>query len=497
VARQAVRTALKHALWFLLYGALGVVLTLLVVFVLHLEGRPELDVWHEAELDEEFTAEKAVTSFEEYLALEERLFAQLDERVYARTGPAGNDRVNRYKRGSLSDPQRWTPNWNRSFEMPVAAPRASVLLLHGLSDSPYSLRALGERLHAAGAHVLGLRIPGHGTAPSGLVTVRWQDMAAAVRLAAEHLASRNPGRPLYIVGYSNGAALAVLYALDALEDPGLPQADRLVLLSPEIGVTAAAAFAVWQARLGYLLGLDKLAWNDILPEYEPFKYGSFAVNAGDLSHRITSEIQRRLDRLEPAGTLQGMPPVLAFSSAVDATVLPVALVQNLYNRLPPGGHELVVYDINRVAGIEHLLTWSPQEMVAALQQEAGQRFALSVVTNEHPGTRSVHERAWSSRDAAPRETPLGLEWPADVYSLSHVALPFPPGDPVYGGRPDSPSPGVRLGDIARRGERGVLAISPAAMLRLRWNPFYDYQERRVLEFLGLGGPAHGEAARSQ
>jgi hypothetical protein len=48
---------------------------------------------------------------------------------------------------------------------------------------------------------------------------------------------------------------------------------------------------------------------------------------------------------------------------------------------------------------------------------------------------------------------------------------------------------VSLGDIARRGERGVLAISPAAMLRLRWNPFYDYQERRVLEFLALDGPA--------
>lgn len=488
MARQAVRTALKHVLWFCAYGALGVVLTLLVVFVLYLQGRPDLEAWHGVELDQEFTAGSRVSNFEEYLALEDRLFAQLDERVYGRTGPAGHERVNRYKRGSLSDPQRWTPDWNRSFELPVAAPRASVLLLHGLSDSPYSMRALGERLHAEGAHVLGLRIPGHGTAPSGLVTVRWQDMAAAVRLAVAHLAERNPGRPLHVIGYSNGAALAVHYALAALDEPALPRVDRLVLLSPEIGVAAAAALAVWQARLGYLLGLDKLAWNDILPEYDPFKYGSFAVNAGDVSHRLTAEIQRRLDRLEGAGALQGMPPMLAFTSAVDATVLPVALVQNLYNRLPPGGHELVVYDINRVAGIEHLLTWSPQEMVAALQLEAGQRFALSFVTNVHPGTRSVHERRWGSREAPPRETPLGLEWPADVYSLSHVALPFPPGDPLYGGRPESPSPGVSLGDIARRGERGVLAISPAAMLRLRWNPFYSYQERRVLEFLSLGEP---------
>ena len=491
------RALLRHLLRLCVYGAIGAVFTLLVVFVLHLEGRPDLDAWHLAELDEEFTAESAVASFEEYLALEDRLFAQLDQQVYDRTGPAGDDRVNRYKRGSAADPRRWAQNWNRSFELPADAPRASVLLLHGLSDSPYSLRALGERLHAAGAHVVGLRIPGHGTAPSGLVTVRWQDMAAAVRLAVAHLAERNPGRPIHLVGYSNGAALAVQFALDTLDNPALPRVDRLVLLSPEIGVTAAAALAVWQARLGYLLGLDKLAWNDILPEYEPFKYGSFAVNAGDLSHRITAEIQQRIGRLADSGRLGGMPPILAFSSAVDATVLAPALVANLFDRLPPGPHELVLFGINRVIGIEPLLAWTPDEMVSALQRNAGQSFAFSLVTNADAHSRDVIERRWQPGHEAPTETPLGLQWPEDVYSLSHVALPFPPEDPIYGGRPDPPSPGVHLGDIALRGERGVLQVSANAMLRQRWNPFYAYQERRVLEFLALNGPDDGPEALRQ
>jgi alpha-beta hydrolase superfamily lysophospholipase len=473
-----------------------VVLTLLVVFVLLMEGRPDLDAWHLAELDEEFTAGSDMASFEEYLALEDRLFAQLDQRVYDRTGAVGDERINRYKRGSAADPRRWTPNWNRSFEMPVDAPRASVLLLHGLSDSPYSLRALGERLHAAGAHGVGLRIPGHGTAPSGLVTVRWQDMAAAVRLAVAHLAERNPGGPIHLIGYSNGAALAVHFALATLDNPALPRVGRLVLLSPEIGVTAAAALAVWQARLGYLLGLDKLAWNDILPEYDPFKYGSFAVNAGDLSHRITAEIQRRIDQLADSGRLGEMPPILAFSSVVDATVLAPALVENLFDRLEPGPHELVLFDINHISGIEPLLAWSPDAMVALLQRNAGRRFALSVVTNRQTQSAEVIERRWQPGREAPTETPLGLSWPRDVYSLSHVALPFPPDDPVYGGRPNPPSPGVHLGDIALLGERGVLQISANTMLRQRWNPFYAYQERRVLEFLGLAGPS-GRPSRPQ
>ncbi len=226
------RGLLVHLTRLVLYGGVSVVLTLLVVFVRHLDNRPDLDVWHLADLDAEFTADSPVDFFEDYLALEERLFAQLDEQVYARTGPPGSDRINRYKRGSLADPARWPRNWNRSYLMDADEPRATVLLLHGLSDAPYSLRAMAQRLHAAGATVLGLRIPGHGTAPSALVEVRWQDMTAAVRLAVKHLADRGDDLPLYLVGYSNGAALAVDYALSTLESDDNPPVKGLVMISP-------------------------------------------------------------------------------------------------------------------------------------------------------------------------------------------------------------------------------------------------------------------------
>jgi len=479
------------------YGSVGVALTLVVVFVLYLESRPDLEPWHTEELDMEFTTGSALASFEEYLVLEDRLFRQLDEKVYREVSASGRplaeESNNRYRQGSEADPRRWDRNWNRSFEFASAG--QPVLLLHGLSDSPYSLRTLGQSLHAAGAHVLGLRIPGHGTAPSGLLTVRWQDMAAAVRLAAEHLSAQHPGRPLAIVAYSNGAALAVQYALATIDQPQLPPVGRLVLLSPEIGVTPAAALAVWQARLGLLLGLDKLAWNEILPEYDPFKYGSFAVNAADLSHRITTEIQRRIDELSRADRIAAMPPILAFSSAVDATVLPLALVENLFERLPPGGHELVIYDINQVAGIKTLWNWSPEPMVTALRRQAGQKYALSLVSNLRPGVATVVERRWLPGADEAIENDLGSVWPPDVFSLSHVALPFPPGDPLYGGRPDTPSPGIHLGDLALRGEHGVLHVSAAAMLRLRWNPFWAYQERRILEFLELTVPGEDGSAR--
>jgi len=51
-----------------------------------------------------------------------------------------------------------------------------------------------------------------------------------------------------IMHFSNGAALAVHYALCAAEDATLPRAIRLGLISPAIGVSPAAAMAVWQGR---------------------------------------------------------------------------------------------------------------------------------------------------------------------------------------------------------------------------------------------------------
>jgi hypothetical protein len=69
--------------------------------------------------------------------------------------------------------------------------------------------------------------------------------------------------------------------------------------------------------------------------------------------------------------------------------------------------------------------------------------------------------------------------------LSHVALPFPPIDALYGGHPITKSPGIHLSDIALRGERGVLQIPASEMLRQRWNPFYPYVRGRIFAFLGL------------
>jgi hypothetical protein len=70
-----------------------------------------------------------------------------------------------------------------------------------------------------------------------------------------------------------------------------------------------------------------------------------------------------------------------------------------------------------------------------------------------------------------------------MISLSHIALPFPPDDPLYGQRRPEKADTIFLGQMAIQGERGLLRFSSDWLLRLRYNPFYDFLENRVVEWL--------------
>ena len=479
----------------------AVVMVILGVYVLN--SRPDLKVWHTAELDEEFTQDSELQNFRQYLELEQRVFKQLDELVYQKLEAADRSAINRYDRGSLSDPGVWPRNWNHSFILETDKPQAGVLLLHGMSDSPYSLRSIGEALHQRGSYVIGLRIPGHGHAPSGLLDVEWEDMAWAVKLAITELQQQSGAAPLYIVGYSNGGALAVQYALDTLADSSLVPVDGLVLLSPEIGIARIAAMSKWLEWLGHFLGLEKLAWNGLQPEYDPWKYGSFALNGGKQAYRITQQIQRQIDVQTRAKTLDQMPPILAFQSVIDATVTAPDLVSNLFDRLPASArgqgpddttpHELVLFDINRHADVEVLMQRDPSLWIDPMRGNKNLDFTVTLLTNRDEQDQTVVAATRNPGAMLAFNCDTGLAWPEDVYSLAHVSLPFPPDDATYGDM--ASGQGFHVGGLVLRGEKGMLQLAAANMLRLRYNPFYTYLEQRALTFMGLNAAAGSLCAK--
>jgi len=494
--RSLLKGTLKQLVYAAVYGCIGLVVGGLTFFVMHQLDRPDLKPWQTVYLDAEFHAadSKTITSLADYRKLEDRLFAQLQQQVVA-TGAAAGERFNRFNPGSWSEPARFKTNWNRTFELDVEHPRAAVLMLHGMSDSPYSLRSLGEALHQQGMTVVGLRLPGHGTAPSGLTRVRWEDFAAAVRLAARDLSSRvGKDVPLYLLGYSNGAALAIEYSIAVLEGEDLPRPAGLVLLSPEIAVSPAAKWAWLNAWLGRVPGWQKLAWLDIQPEFDPFKYNSFTVNAGQQAYELTSNIQQRLQALNPGGGIDNFPRMLAFQSVVDATVSARALVDDFMRSMAPGAHELVLFDVNQTAETALFLRTSPAGEIDVLL-DRNLPFNFTLITNRTPHSRAVVEQRYpggtgsnsgASRGRALPAVDVGLEWPQSVYSLSHVALPFTPDDLVYGSQPPPGREVPTLGSLEPRGERSLLQVPVSQLMRLRYNPFYDYVEKRVLAFVAPG-----------
>jgi esterase/lipase len=336
---------------------------------------------------------------------------------------------------------------------------------------------VAERLNADGFYTLSLRMQGHGTVPGGLVDTTWEDWMAAVRMGARHVREQiGADRPLVLVGYSNGGALLTKYALDALEDASLPQPAKLILLSPMIGVSPAARFASSISLLGPVI--PKARWIDVVPEYNPFKYNSVPANAGAQTFRLTRELNREMLAAAAKGSLQRMPPVLAFQSVVDTTVSSPAVVHDLFDHLPPGKSELVLFDLNRQAGVD--LFTRPEEVLPKLIGDKPRAYTVTLITNTRPDTLEVSAMSVAAGALAITTEPLGLSWPDSIYSLSHVALPFPIDDPIYGGEGQGRELGsVSLGRLSPRGEKSVLIVPEAVLMRLTWNPFFSYLAQRV------------------
>ena len=260
---------------------------------------PDLEPWHRiVPRDVRASDLTPRSSLADYLAIEDAAFRTVHDRIELKLDAAARVPANRYNPDGRAYPGRFGTDWNRTQVLaPDGEAIGGALLVHGLTDGPYSMRTIGEDLRARGYYVLALRMPGHGTVPAGLTDVTWEDWLAAVRLGARHVrATIGRDKPLVLVGYSNGGALALKYALDAIEGSGDPQAARIVLLSPMIGVAPFAWLARVISMLGPVPAFEKARWLDVYPEYNPFKYNSFPANAGLQTWRLTTTLQQQIAR---------------------------------------------------------------------------------------------------------------------------------------------------------------------------------------------------------
>jgi len=467
------------------------ILAVILLLVLIIGGRaveawlsPDLPPWLVVVPPDSDAREIDAMDWAGYLAAEARAFDTAWREVSARLTPDQRIPANRYFDGSPVNPVRFARDWNRSFVLePAGTPAGAAVLIHGMTDAPFSMRHLAETYREQGWLAIAPRMPGHGVLPSGLTRVEWEDWLAATRLAVREARRRlGPDRPIHLVGYSNGGALSVKYALDAIEDPRLPRPDRLVLVSPMIGVTAFARFAGIAGLPALLPAFDRAAWLDVVPEFNPFKFNSFPVNAARQSHLLTAAVQEQTRRLANADQLDRLAPVLTFQSVVDSTVSTSAIVGALYAHLPENGSELVLFDLNRNAPTGPLVAPRVETALERLVPPGPRRYRVTLVTNADPGTATAVARTMPAGMTEIAVTPLDLDWPRELFSLSHIALPFPLSDGLYGLRPDpADALGFNLGALAPRGETGLLVVGVESLMRVSSNPFFPWMRARMVE----------------
>lgn len=482
---------------------LGVcLLTVLAVRAYDSQRGPPLELWHTF-VPHEMTADQIrEADWARYLAAEQRIFDEVRANVTDKLDQESRNPANRYFADSPVYPGHFAQDWNRSYVLePAGNPVGAVVLLHGLTDSPYSLRHIARRYREDGYVAVAIRLPGHGTVPSGLTNVEWEQWSEATRLAVREARRRaGASAPLHLVGFSNGGALAMKYALDALSDKQLPRPDRIVLISPMIGITSLARFAGVFGWPAVFPAFAKAAWLGIVPEFNPFKYNSFPVNGGRQSSLVARALQQQINRNSREGKLGELAPILTFQSVVDFTVSTRAIVNALYANLPANGSELVLFDINRNAKFGPLLRTSADNMLARLLPDPPRTFKTTIIANAGPGQSQVVERVTPAGATSEQTRILELTYPRDVFSLSHLALPFPMNDPLYGLEPESDEYGANLGAIATRGERGTLIVSMDSLIRMSANPFFNYMMERIEEGIGMGmktaPPAPADSARS-
>ena len=479
-------SASKHALRWALRGVallVAICLAIALGFTLYaVSALPPLQPWHTERLTSEYTALRhGDLDFAGYLQLEGRLFDELSRTVarwdrtdeafaHSRFNPQGTLNV-------LADGARY----NRSYRLTPTTPRGTALLMHGLTDSPYSMKALAESLYARGFDVTVLRLPGHGTLPSMMLEMSHRDWVAAMKLAARDVAARTAsGQPFYIGGYSTGGTLALLYALESLDDPALRRPDRVMLLSPAIELTRVAVLAniIDLASVVPVPVLEKVRWQEIVSEFDPYKFNSFPVNASRQVNRATRALQRELERAELDGRLARMPPVTAWQSVVDSTVGATGTVDTLFGRLRDARHRLILFDVNRSIALRSVQRPAARELIERTERSRP-AYTLDVVTNAATDSEAVMVHRLSPGGTV-TEQATAATWPADLVSLGHVALPFPPDDPVYGFRRGSGRGGIpSIGSWLLRGESGAITVSLGSLTRLRSNPFWSLIDEQV------------------
>ncbi|HEY2508544.1 MAG TPA: alpha/beta fold hydrolase [Streptosporangiaceae bacterium] len=236
-----------------------------------------------------------------------------------------------------------------------------VLLCHGFTGSPQSLRPWAEYLASAGLSVSLPRLPGHGTTWQEMARTRWEDWFAEVDRAFDEL--RATCDQMFVMGLSMGGCLALRLA--ELRGPAVA---GLVLVNPSL--TADTKLFVLAPVLKLVVPSLKGIASDISkPGAAEAGYDRVPVKAAATLPGLWRITQQHLGELTQ--------PILVFRSKTDHVVGPASM--RLLTQAVPDSQ----LDVRELADSYH---------VATLDNDAEAIFAGSLkFVLAHGGQQDSHE----------------------------------------------------------------------------------------------------------
>ncbi|MGH3412775.1 MAG: alpha/beta hydrolase [Marmoricola sp.] len=214
--------------------------------------------------------------------------------------------------------------------------RVGVLLCHGFTGSPVSVRPWGEQLAREGFTVRVPLLPGHGTVWQDMVTTRFADYTGEVERAYADLATRCDA--VVVGGLSMGGTLALHLAEEHPEVAGLILVNAIVASKNK----QLRAVPVLKHVVRAMPGIS----NDIKkPGVEEGAYGRTPLRPLDSMRRAWPRIRADLPKVTC--------PVLLFRSAEDHVVDPSSARIILGRISSRDAREVILPDSYHVATLDN------------------------------------------------------------------------------------------------------------------------------------------------
>jgi len=158
-----------------------------------------------------------------------------------------------------------------------------VLFIHGLLDSPFTLRELATECAKAGMLCRSVLLPGHATTPEDLNEVHYKNWINTVSYGVKSLAKEVDR--IFLVGYSMGATLSLYHIHHQHNIAGL------VIIAPAIKIKFPAdpLFRLTP----YVKYWEKHAWIKVEDEIDYTKYRSLPYHAVFQLYKLTHKINTK------------------------------------------------------------------------------------------------------------------------------------------------------------------------------------------------------------